>query len=94
MIEQLKHPVNGAAATAAAVLGALNLDVLFVIATWGWTNLGQVFYMATLFVSSSSVLPVTQQTAATVVAVLALLLLLKLGLKAHEQIDKKTDDSQ
>jgi len=91
MIEKLKHPVSGATAAGTAVLSAFHLDVVVVLLTWAWANLGQVFYMATLLVSSSPVLPITQATAAKVVGVLAALLLLKLGIEARKKVDKRLD---
>jgi hypothetical protein len=89
--EYLTHPVSAATGTATALFGVFQLDAIAVLLSWGWSNLGQVFYMGTLLASSSSILPVSQATAAKIVGALAALLLLKLGLKAREQIDERTD---
>ena len=89
--ETLTHPVSAATATATTLFGAFQLDVIAVLVQWGWANLGQLFYGATLLVNSAPVLPISASTASTALAGLAALLLLKLVLKAYEQIDKRTD---
>ncbi|NHN63821.1 hypothetical protein G9463_11000 [Haloarcula sp. JP-Z28] len=89
--EFLTHPASAATATATTLFGAFQFDVLAVLLQWGWANLGQLFYGATLLVSSAPVLPITKTAASKIVAGLAALLLLKLLLKAREQIDNRTD---
>jgi len=87
----ITHPVSAATATATALAGIFQLDVIAVLLSWGWANLGQLFYGGTLLVSSASVLPISQAAASKILGGLAALLLLKLLLKAREQIDKRTD---
>jgi len=94
MKDLLKHPATAATATAGTLFGVFQLDAIAVLLTWGWGNLGQLFYMATLLVSSSSILPVTQRTAAKVVGALAFLLLLKLGIEARKQVNKRLEETE
>ncbi|WP_018259339.1 hypothetical protein [Halomicrobium katesii] len=94
MNDWLKHPVTAATATAGTLFSVFQLDVITVLLTWGWGNLGQLFYMATLLVSSSSILPVSQTTVAKVVGALAFLLLLKLGIEARKQVNNRLEETE
>jgi len=90
--ETLKRPIAGASGAAGALLGVFHFDVIAVLLSWGWTNLDTVFYMATLLVNSAPVLPVSEQQVAVLLAVLAALLLLKLVLRAREQVDDQLEE--
>jgi hypothetical protein len=82
----------GALTTFGSTMTALfHVDALVVLAQWGWGSLGQLFYMLTLLVSSAPVLPISQSTAAKLVGAAGVLLLLKLGLKAHEQVNNRLE---
>jgi hypothetical protein len=87
----LKKAISGATATAGALAGIFQLDLLVVLVAWGWTNLGQLFYMGTLLVSSSNILPISRSMASLLIGGLAALLLLKTILKARKEIAKRTD---
>ena len=87
----LKKAMSGAVTAAGAVAGIFHLDLLVVLVAWGWTNLGQLFYMGTLLVSSSNILPISRSMAGLIIGGLAALLLLKTILKARKEIAKQTD---
>lgn len=91
MKNYLKHPVSGAMTVAGGLIGLFNLDAVVVLAGWGWANLGQVFYMVTLLVSSSSIIPLSQATLSKIVGAVALALFLKLAWNARKKIAAQTD---
>lgn len=91
MKDYLTHPLSGAMAAAGTVASIFNLEAIVVLVAWGWTNLGQIFYMVTLLVSSSTILPISQAMAAKLVGGVAFLLLLKLSWEARKKIAARTD---
>lgn len=92
-MSNLTKPISGAVAAGTAVLGFFQLDILVILLGWAWANLGQLFYMATLLVSSAPIIPVSQRQVGLIIGVLALLLLFKTLLRARRQLDEEIDNS-